>query len=287
MGCDFTVMDRQLEEPRGAVPGGKLVYCALQGGSSMIGAPAPSLKLVLDGDERYEVDGRTIAVKPGEFLYLDAGSHCIGTNRGPMSGLCLLLPTRGGESQAPGLGDDPVLGRALVLSTRGSALGRTFWDYARRIAHDPLLGPSLADELVSRVEVAIAEPLERSRAAIDALKAVKLSTRRELYRRLERARAFLHAHLARAVTLAEMASVAGLSQFHLARYFKDAFGQAPISYHRDLRLARAAELLASGYSVAEAAEATGYSDQVALSHAFRRKYGAAPQSWTTRRLLAC
>ena len=81
-----------------------------------------------------------------------------------------------------------------------------------------------------------------------------------------------------------MASIAGLSQFHLARYFKAAFGRAPISYHRDLRLARAAGLLREGLSVAAVAEATGYSDQVALSHAFRRRYGAPPQSWTQRRL---
>ena len=118
-----------------------------------------------------------------------------------------------------------------------------------------------------------------SRAAIDGLKAAKPSTRRELYRRLERARGFLHDHDDRGVTLAEMASVAGLSQFHLARYFKSAFGRAPIAYHRDLRLARAADLLDSGgCSVAAAAEATGYSDQVALSHAFRRQYGAPPQT---------
>ena len=72
--------------------------------------------------------------------------------------------------------------------------------------------------------IAIAEPLAESRAAIDGLKAAKPSTRRELYRRLERARGFLHDHDDRNVTLAEMASVAGLSQFHLARYFKSAFG---------------------------------------------------------------
>jgi len=283
MGCEFTVMDRQLDAPRAVMPGGKLVYCSLKsGGSSMIGAPAPSLKLVLDGDERYEVDGRTIAVKPGEFLYLDAGSHCIGTNRGPMTGLCLLLPTGSGAAPPTAFGDDPVLGRALVLSTRASALGRTLSDYGRRIALNPLLGAALADELVARVEVAIAEPLERSRAAIDALKAVKLSTRRELYRRLERARDFLHGHLARSVTLAEMASVAGLSQFHLARYFKETFGEAPIAYHRELRLRRAAELLAGGETVAEVAEKTGYSDQVALSHAFRRRYGAPPHLWRQR-----
>lgn len=289
MACDFTVMDRQLEAPRGPTPDGKLVLSRLKPGSSAIGAPAPSLKLVLEGDERYEIDGRSIAVRPGEFLYLDAGSYCLGTNRTDMTGLCLLLPHapgRAGEAGESGgaFGHDPVMGRALVLSTRTSAMGRTLNDYARRIASDPALGPHLADELVARVEYAIAEPLEQSRAAMDGLKAAKLSTRREIYRRVERARGFLHEHDDRTVTLSEMASVAGLSQFHLARYFKSAFGRSPISYHRVLRLARAAQLLAQGgSSVAEVAEATGYSDQVALSHAFRRQYGAPPQMWTARK----
>ena len=282
MGCDFTVMDRQLDAPRGPAPGGKLVLCNLKGGSSMIGAPAPSVKLVLEGDERYEVDGRTIAVRPGEFLYLDAGSHCVGINRGDMTGICLLLPHEGGVSGASG--HDPLLGRALVLSTRTSLMGRTLYDYGSRIARNPSLGALLADELTAKISFTVAEPLEASRAAIDGLKAAKPSTRRELHRRLERARGFLHEHDSRTVTLGEMASVAGLSQFHLARYFKAAFGRAPISYHRDLRLSRAADLLRDGHSVASAAEATGYSDQVALSHAFRRRYGAPPQSWTQRKL---
>jgi AraC-like DNA-binding protein len=284
--CEFNVMDRQLEAPRGPTPGGKLVLCRLNSGSSAIGAPAPSLKLVLEGDERYEIDGRSICVRPGQFLYLDAGSACIGTNRGDMTGVCLLLPhdpELAGEGGATG--HDPVLGRSLVLSTKASAMGRALHDYGSRIARDPALGPALADELVARVAVAIAEPLAESRAAIDGLKAAKPSTRRELYRRLERARGFLHDHEDRGVTLAEMASVAGLSQFHLARYFKSAFGTSPISYHRSLRLARAADLLqAGGRSVAEVAEATGYSDQVALSHAFRRQYGASPHLWALQRL---
>jgi AraC-like DNA-binding protein len=282
LACDFTVMDRQLEAPRGPIAGGKLVLSRLEPGSSAIGAPSPSLKLVLDGDERYEIDGRTIAVRPGEFLYLDAGSACIGTNRTAMTGICLLLPHRA-EEEGGARGDDPVLGRALVLSTRASAMGRTFEDYGRRIAGNPALGPLLAQELVTRVEYAIAEPLARSRAAMAGLKAAKPSTRRELYRRLERARGFLHENDGRGVTLGEMASVAGLSQFHLARYFKDAFGASPIAYHRALRLERAAALLAAGGSVGQAAEAAGYSDQVALSHAFRRKYGSPPHYWTQAR----
>ena len=79
MGCEFKIMDSQLEAPRGPLTAGKVVLSRLKPGSSQIGAPGPSLKLVLEGDQRYEIDGRTIAIRPGEFLYLDAGSPCVGT----------------------------------------------------------------------------------------------------------------------------------------------------------------------------------------------------------------
>lgn len=264
---------------------GKLVLSRLPAGQGRISADGPSLKLILEGEIRYEFDGRAVVVRAGQYLYLDAGSSCLVTSRGTTVGLCIGVPTLnladGGQTVD---GHDPLLGRSLVLSTRASAMGRALETYGRRIANDPALGDALAGDLVATVEYAIAEPLGESRAAIDALKAAKPATRHELYRRLERARGFLHDHDDRNVTLSEMASVAGLSQFHLARYFKAAFGRAPISYHRDLRLTRAADLLREGHSVAAAAEATGYSDQVALSHAFRRRYGAPPQSWAQQRL---
>lgn len=282
MRCDFTVMEQHLEAPRGRLANAKLVLSRLGPGRSMIGAPSPSLKLVLEGDESYEVDGRAVTVRPGEFLYLDAGASCSGTNRSTTTGLCLILPAGPGVD-ASAEGHDPVLGRALVLSSATSAMGRALRDYGQRIARNPALGAQLAGELAVRVEDAIAEPLAQSRVAIEGLRAAKQTTRRELYRRLERARGFLHEHDDRNVSLGELAAIAGLSQFHLARYFKLAFGRAPIAYHRGLRLDRAARFIGAGEgSLAEAAASTGYSDAVALSHAFRKHFGCAPQQWAMR-----
>lgn len=286
MDGKFSIMSQHVDRAdHSQVAGaGKLVLSRLPAGQGRISANGPSLKLILEGEIRYEFDGRAVVVRAGQYLYLDAGSSCLVTSRGATVGLCIGVPTLNLANSDETDGHDSLLGRSLVLSTRTSAMGRTLETYGRRIANDPALGDALAGDLVATVEYAIAEPLGESRAAIDALKAAKPATRHELYRRLERARGFLHDHDDRNVTLGEMASVAGLSQFHLARYFKAAFGRAPISYHRDLRLMRAAELLREGHSVASAAEATGYSDQVALSHAFRRRYGAPPQSWTQQRL---
>ena len=283
MAGKFSIMNQHLEraDHSQVASAGKLVLSRLPAGQGRIPANGPSLKLILEGEIRYEFDDRAVVVRAGQYLYLDAGSSCLVTNRGAAVGLCIGVPTL---PVADTQDRDPLLSRSLVLSTRASAMGRALEYHGRRIANDPALGDALAGDLVATVEYAIAEPLSESRAAIDGLKAAKAATRHELYRRLERARGFLHDHDYRNVTLGEMASVAGLSQFHLARYFKAAFGRAPISYHRDLRLMRAAELLREGHSVASAAEATGYSDQVALSHAFRRRYGAPPQGWAQQKL---
>lgn len=273
----FALMEEHLEQPRSPVASGKLVLSRLRPGRSMIGSAVPSVKMVLDGEENYEVDGRAIRVRPGEYLYLDAGADCVGTNRTTTIGLCLML---GADGAAFAPEADPMLGRAFALSAHTSPLGRFLLEQGRRIANDPDCGPALAPGIVTRVGAAIGEPIEACRSAMHGLDAAKPSTRRDIFQRLERARAHLHDHLDRSVPLSELASVARLSQFHLARYFKRAYGAAPIAYHRGLRLDRAAAFLAAGDgSVAQAAALTGYSDAVALSHAFRKHFGSAPQQW--------
>jgi len=153
---------------------------------------------------------------------------------------------------------------AIEAGFEGSTGGRAWFEYgpaAPRVSRFPDHGPPPGDQLG----------------------VVKPSTRRDLVLRIERARAHLHNHLDRAVPLRELAVVAGISQFHLARYFALLFACPPAAYHRRLRLHRAAEFLAAGDgSVADAAELIGYSDAVALCHAFRKQFGEAPRRWSAR-----
>lgn len=284
MTAGFALMEEHLEQPRVPFPGGKVVLSRLGPGRSMIGAPVPSVKMVLEGEENYEIDGRAIRVRPGELLYVDAGTDCVGVNRVDTLGLCLLLNMSDSQSlwSAHSMGD-PLLGRAFAFSARTSPLGRALAEYGHRIANDPSCGPELAPTIVAQVGAAIQGPLGACEVAAAALDTAKPSTRRDILQRLERARAHLHDNLDRSIALGELASVARLSQFHLARYFKRAFGSAPIAYHRVLRLERAAQYLARGEgSVSQAAELVGYSDAVALSHAFRKHFGIPPQRYAMR-----
>ena len=78
---------------------------------------------------------------------------------------------------------------------------------------------------------------------VSTLPAVRASTREELWRRVNRARDYLHAHLAAPISLSEVAAAACLSPFHLLRVFRSAFGQTPHQYLNHCRMERAKFLL--------------------------------------------
>lgn len=95
-------------------------------------------------------------------------------------------------------------------------------------------------------------------------------------RAVARARAWLDAHCREDVSLDELARVAGLSPFHLARCFSAALGLPPHAYLLGLRVRLARELLAGPMRLADIAAETGFTDQAHLTHTFRRLTGLTP-----------
>ena len=98
---------------------------------------------------------------------------------------------------------------------------------------------------------------------------------------LRRVRDYIEAHLAEAISLHDLAAVAGLSTFHFARAFRQSTGQPPAAYVREARLARGRALLAdpalAHHAITEIATAVGYTTASAFSVAFRRAYGITPR----------
>lgn len=95
-------------------------------------------------------------------------------------------------------------------------------------------------------------------------------------RRLARVVEWIEAHLARDVTVAQLARVASLSSAHFIRSFGRTVGMSPYQYLRMRRLHRARELLAAGAQVAAAAHAVGFASVSQFRTVFRRAFGHAP-----------
>jgi AraC-like DNA-binding protein len=78
------------------------------------------------------------------------------------------------------------------------------------------------------------------------------------------------------VTLADLAAVAGLTQFQLIGLFRNGVGMTPHAYLTQIRLASARAALRRAVPIAEAAIHAGFYDQAALTRSFKRCYGITP-----------
>jgi AraC family transcriptional regulator len=82
------------------------------------------------------------------------------------------------------------------------------------------------------------------------------------------------------VSLAMLASDAGLSRFHFCRAFKESTGLSPHAWLRQHRLEQAMNMLrGTDISVVSVAAAVGYGSQTAFAAAFRRLTGETPSNW--------
>ncbi|MFQ5516994.1 MAG: GlxA family transcriptional regulator [Acidimicrobiia bacterium] len=98
--------------------------------------------------------------------------------------------------------------------------------------------------------------------------------------RILAAQQWLEHHLDEPVTIANVASWAGMSPRTFHRRFRAAVGETPGGYLRRLRVEAAKDLLADpSYTVAEIARLVGFIDPGAFAATFRRHAGASPQPY--------
>ncbi|HYE28018.1 MAG TPA: AraC family transcriptional regulator [Allosphingosinicella sp.] len=269
----FTLMSEHGEGERPPLRHGCVVLSRVRGGRSTIRAAAPSIKFVLTGEEVYRIGGRTRVVRPGRFLLAEAGTDFeVSTPRPDETvGLCVYF----GVEPAKAVERGP-LGQ-VIEGCAAEPLAPMLSRYARLLAARPDAGPALAPKIVQQVAAGAEDFLSTFASRMERLSSLKRSTRIETLQRIERARAFIHDHRDRPLSLDAIAGAAALSRFHLSRSFAEVHGLAPLAYHRRLRLDGAARVLRSGAaSPTELAERLGYGSLSAFTRAFRQAYGVPP-----------
>ena len=92
---------------------------------------------------------------------------------------------------------------------------------------------------------------------------------------LHEARDYLHNHLFRDVSLAELTRIVGISKYHFLRVFRDRFGLTPHAYQLQQRILHAKHLLRE-LPVVEVAHRCGFADQSHLHRVFRAHVGTTP-----------
>ena len=96
-------------------------------------------------------------------------------------------------------------------------------------------------------------------------------------RQMRRVLDYIDAHLTEELGLAELAAIAGLSPNHFGEAFKTSVGKSPHRFVMERRVEQAMALLRNDErSIAEIAQAAGFSNQSRLTQNFRRVTGLTP-----------
>jgi AraC-like DNA-binding protein len=105
----------------------------------------------------------------------------------------------------------------------------------------------------------------------------------ELLRHLRRVRDHIDRHYAQPLDLDQLASVASLSKYHLARSFEATYGETPIRYLTRRRVERAQDLLRlANLTVTEVCTAVGFASLGSFSSRFTALVGESPVAYRDR-----
>lgn len=253
-------------------PAGRIILSDSGRGECVIPASGVSLKYVLDGEEHYQTSHGTAIVRAGEFAVVGPNIPltAILPRRERTIGLCLYLP----DSDKPGA-SAAIRPELAVFGAGWAGLAAVLEQTASRLVQRPRLDSRAAGQLLERMRLELSSLAYTGPPSADVIHAAKISTRDDLARRVKTARDYLHLHAGRPVTLVELGRACGISPFHLARTFREAYGVGPGAYHLELRLALAAKLLREGHGCVEVAERLGYSEPSSFVRAFKQRYGVS------------
>jgi transcriptional regulator GlxA family with amidase domain len=97
---------------------------------------------------------------------------------------------------------------------------------------------------------------------------------------IQRLQTFMQTRLDRAISVADLASLAGSSRSHFTRGFRVSFGESPHSYLLRLRIERSLVLLKdTDLSLCRVATECGFSDQAHFNRVFKQKLAGSPGAW--------
>lgn len=103
--------------------------------------------------------------------------------------------------------------------------------------------------------------------------------------KLRRVQEFINANLEEDLSLAELAEVADLSQFHFARAFRKSTGMTPQQYLMQQRIERAKQLLSKDdLPIVEVSLRTGFKNQSHFTTLFRKFTKLTPKLWRETKL---
>lgn len=241
--------------------------------------------LVEDGSLELQIEHRRFGLAPGQFIVVNARRACrlMASDTVRFVKVLVLSPIswhqwmgalpKEGETPFP-FSEGKLEFCEQVYSSQDSHFGRRLLQTRLNVTVDE-----------QEWKAALIQQQWKVYEQLQRLTSAKLSTRKELYRRLCMAKRYMVEHLDQPLDLDTLSQVACLSKFHFIRLFKEVYGQTPRQYLIARRLDRASLLLKqSDLSFHEICHEVGLKDASSFGRLFKRNFGATPHLY--RRMYA-
>lgn len=244
-----------------------------------------SLKMVLSGQEHYEIGKRRITLRPGEFLFINEGETYASHIEERTEAISIFAPPAEAFSAVNSAtvkvsdvldspdcrSENPEVGQILFKWSEHSVA-------ALRVLIDAI---DNGDQLETHhsMQALMAEALYdlfQSSPPRTFVGVKKRSTRDELRGRIVRAKQAIDDTKGQYANLDDLAALACLSKYHFLRYFTSVYNVSPAAYARRQRLEEAGRTISRVGNVAIAARRAGYRDLRAFGRAYRRVLGEPP-----------
>lgn len=257
-----------------------------------------SIKTFSNGKAYYKTTQGHFAVVESRYLLLNEGSYSITIeNDREVESFCLFFKDGFAEEVANTLDrttdtllSDPFkpserIGFFEKTYDRNPVLSAEMTNLKRKL---PLLGkdPLWLDEQYYKIMQTVLHIHRKTVRDVHSLKALRPSTREEIYRRICIAHDFIQAYYDQPLKLSEIARVACLSPNHLLRSYVDVYSKTPHQHITEFRLSRAKLLLSNPeFSLTDIAFAIGFQQQASFSKMFKQYAGISPLQFRKKVIL--
>lgn len=272
-----------------------VVHSRLNSFQRDINKSALSIKLVIDGTERYTVNDKRYDLRANEFLLVDSNSE-IGVSFSDTKmteGICFYLNqnyvsqntsiAKNGEEWAMDNYAESNENNYNLLSTKYSVdesdFGLMLKKIAKKISNENT--PVLTDDFFLDLAFQLYNHQNDIFIKVNKLSSLKLSTRKELYCRAITARDYIEANInSTELSINKLSAISTLSEVQLHRTFKQVFNISPYQYILSSKLNKSIDLIKSGkFSFSEISTILGFADLASFSKAFKRKFGVSPKAF--------
>lgn len=262
-----------------------------------------SFKCTFSGEEYFEFDGRRVAVSPQNYLLLNKdqeyGSYIESKESVESFAIFFapnfvtnalytqeqkndyLLDNSGKPTQVY---NTPFYEKLYKINHNIHALTQAIRQHIQYFPNNS--NTLLMEQHLCALLIELLKEQKDIQSTIEQLPSVRFSTRQEMYKRVSKARDYMHSCYGDDINIETLANVACLAPFHFLRTFKQVFQITPHQMLTKIRLEQAQNLLLNTKdSISQIGLNIGFDNLSSFTRLFTKAFGASPRKYRQENLV--